>query len=71
VNYHLEHHLFMFVPCWRLPQAHKALLAAGFGGRLELKTGYRAVLAAATSAAADKGKSSGPGAGVRGMPQHI
>ncbi len=22
VNYHLEHHLFMFVPCWRLPQAH-------------------------------------------------
>jgi fatty acid desaturase len=74
VNYHLEHHLFMFVPCWRLPQAHKALLSAGVGDRLELKTGYRAVLAAATSAA-DKGpssgKSSGAGAGVRGMPQHI
>ena len=25
VNYHLEHHLFMFVPCWRLPAAHRAL----------------------------------------------
>ena len=67
VNYHLDHHLFMFVPCWRLPQAHRALLAAGFGPRLELKRGYRAVLAAAASATNDA--PSDPG--VRGMPQHI
>jgi fatty acid desaturase len=66
VNYHLDHHLFMFVPCWRLPQAHRALLAAGFGPQLELKTGYRAVLRSATSASHDK-----DGSGVRGMPQHI
>ncbi|MDP2330206.1 MAG: fatty acid desaturase [Reyranella sp.] len=25
VNFYLEHHLFMFVPCWRLPAAHRAL----------------------------------------------
>ncbi len=49
VNYHLEHHLFMFVPCWRLPQAHRALLAAGRGEAMELKPGYAAVLRSATS----------------------
>lgn len=49
VNYHLEHHLFMFVPCWRLPHAHRALLAAGRGPAMELKPGYLAVLKAATT----------------------
>ena len=44
VNYHLEHHLFMFVPCWRLPQAHRALLAAGLQDRMELQPGYRTML---------------------------
>src|SRR5476649_1730509 len=37
VNYHLEHHLFMFVPCWRLAPAHRALVRAGWGDRMELK----------------------------------
>ena len=49
VNYHLEHHLFMFVPCWRLPQAHRALLGGGRGGDMELQPGYEAVLRLATS----------------------
>ena len=49
VNFHLEHHLFMFVPCWRLPAAHRALLAAGLGERMEIQPGYRAVLRLATS----------------------
>jgi fatty acid desaturase len=53
VNFHLEHHLFMFVPCWRLPEAHRALLAAGLGGRMELQPSYRAVLALATSRQSD------------------
>jgi fatty acid desaturase len=57
VNYHLDHHLFMFVPCWRLRQAHLHLLNAGYGDRLELKRGYRAVLAAATAAKTDKARS--------------
>ena len=49
VNYHLEHHLFMFVPCWRLPAANRALLDGGHGPRMELQAGYRRVLAAATA----------------------
>src|SRR3954470_190123 len=49
VNFHLEHHLFMFVPCWRLPEAHRALLAADLGRRMEIQPGYGAVLRLATS----------------------
>lgn len=67
VNYHLEHHLFMFVPCWRLADAHRALLAAGWRERMELKPGYLAVLSAATARRQDGG-GSGP---ARGMAQHI
>ena len=67
VNYHLEHHLFMFVPCWRLPQAHRALLAAGRGEAMEMQPGYRAVLRAATSLRKeDERRPSGKAA-----PQHI
>lgn len=29
VNYHLEHHLLIFVPCWKLRRAHALLLAKG------------------------------------------
>ena len=67
VNYHLEDHLFMFVPCWRLPQAHRALLAAGRRDAMELRPGYRAVLRLATSLSKDAGqRPSG-----RPLPQHI
>jgi fatty acid desaturase len=44
VNYHLEHHLFVFTPCWKLPAAHRMLIAQGFGPRMELTHGYRQVL---------------------------
>lgn len=49
VNYHLEHHLFMFVPCWRLPAAHRALLASGLRDRMEIQPGYAAVLRLSTA----------------------
>jgi fatty acid desaturase len=52
VNYHLEHHLLVFVPCWRLPAAHRLLLAKGYGPRMERARGYREVLARATDRAA-------------------
>ena len=55
VNYHLEHHLFMFVPCWRLPAAHRALLATGLRDRMEIQPGYGAVLRLATSRRDDDG----------------
>lgn len=29
-NYHLEHHLYPGVPCWRLPQVHRQLLEHGW-----------------------------------------
>ena len=48
VNFHLEHHLFMFVPCWRLPAAHRALLGAGHRGRMEVQESYGSVLRRAT-----------------------
>ena len=44
VNYHLEHHLLMHVPCYRLPRLHKKLAAAGVTRDMELAGGYWAVL---------------------------
>jgi fatty acid desaturase len=67
VNYHLEHHLFLFVPCWRLPAAHRLMLAKGYGPRMELQRGYGDVLRLAASRADEK-----PPAGPRaGSVQHI
>ena len=40
VNYHLEHHLFMFVPCYKLKHAHNLLLAKKYTDRMEIKKGY-------------------------------
>jgi fatty acid desaturase len=53
VNYHLEHHLFMFVPHYNLPKAHALLAAAGVLERAEIATGYREVLRKATSRIGD------------------
>ncbi len=48
VNYHLEHHLLMWVPCYRLPALHAMLLSNGLGLRMALCGGYREVLAEVT-----------------------
>ena len=50
VNYHLEHHLFVFTPCWKLPRAHRLLRAAGLLERMEVETSYWRVLQKACSA---------------------
>lgn len=44
VNYHLEHHLFTQVPCWKLPQAHALLRQRGVTARMEVQPGYATVL---------------------------
>ena len=44
VNYHLEHHLFMFVPCYKLKHAHNLLLSKKHHNRMEIKQGYIALL---------------------------
>jgi fatty acid desaturase len=50
VNYHVEHHLYMWVPCHSLPKLHRMLLAKGYGPRMEIQPDYRTVLAMASSA---------------------
>ena len=50
VNYHLEHHLFVFVPCWKLPEAHALLVTKGYGPRMETATGYAEVIRRVTAA---------------------
>ncbi|WP_262691872.1 fatty acid desaturase family protein [Kordiimonas aestuarii] len=44
VNYHIEHHMLPFVPCWRLPEVHRIMLERGFGGEMEIRRGYWDVL---------------------------
>jgi fatty acid desaturase len=50
VNFHAEHHLFMYLPCYRLPQAHRLLAEKGLDKRMEVAPGYREVMRLATSA---------------------
>ena len=50
VNFHAEHHLFMSLPCYRLPKAHRLLRARGLAGRIETATGYLSVLRACAPA---------------------
>jgi fatty acid desaturase len=47
VNYHLEHHLLVFVPCWKLRQVHAVLLGKDLGPRMERAASYMEVLARA------------------------
>lgn len=50
VNFHAEHHVFMHLPCWSLPRAHRLLAAKGVARRMEVAPGYLAVLDQASSA---------------------
>lgn len=49
VNYHVEHHLLMWVPCYNLPKTRAYLIANGYGERIETKKNYLEVLRMATS----------------------
>jgi fatty acid desaturase len=48
VNYHVEHHAYMFVPCYRLKALHKAMQP--HHKDMEIQTGYKAVLKLAGAA---------------------
>jgi fatty acid desaturase len=50
VNYHLEHHLLVFVPCWKLLDVQALLLAKDLGGRMERAASYVEVLSRVTTA---------------------
>lgn len=47
VNYHLEHHLVMHVPCWRLKRMHRLLTHKGVTQRMRVAPSYRHALAEA------------------------
>jgi fatty acid desaturase len=49
VNYHLEHHLMFYVPCYNLPKLHAILMRGPHAGRMEVQRGYRRVMAMATA----------------------
>ncbi len=59
VNYHLEHHLLLSLPCWKLPAAHRLLLAKGLRDRMEVQASYWAVLKLAASGTGEGGAGSG------------
>jgi fatty acid desaturase len=64
VNYHCEHHMFMHLPSWSLPKAHKLLTRKGVTARMEVQTGYLSVIRAAASKPAS---SAGRPTGQQGM----
>ena len=49
VNFHAEHHLFMHVPCWKLPALHRAVRAWPQGEGMEVAGGYLEVLRTASA----------------------
>ena len=49
MNYHLEHHLLFYVPCYNLPKVHGLLSESRHAGRMEVQPGYAAVLRLATA----------------------
>jgi fatty acid desaturase len=59
VNYHLEHHLLFYVPCYNLPRVHKILSRGPHAARMEVQPNYAAVLRLATAKPAHEDK---PGA---------
>ena len=56
VNYHVEHHLIMHVPCYRLPLLSKYLYRVGLAERRETADSYFEVLRRATSRPDDEDK---------------
>lgn len=49
VNYHIEHHLFVFVPCYNLKKAHQLLKEKDMLGKMEIRDNYYQVLKLAST----------------------
>ena len=49
VNYHLEHHLLFYVPCYNLPRVHRILSESRYARRMEVQPNYAAVVRLATA----------------------
>src|SRR3984885_3780654 len=55
VNYHAEHHLFMYLPCYRLSEAHRLLAEKDLVKRMEVRPGYLDVMRLATARGLSQG----------------
>jgi fatty acid desaturase len=60
VNYHCEHHMFMHMPCWSLPRAHRLLRDKGVLAKMRTADGYWAVLGEATSSTVERPRTDFP-----------
>lgn len=49
VNYHVDHHLLFYVPCFNLPKLHALLLEKGYGPSMEIRKNYAEILRMAAS----------------------
>jgi len=49
VHFHAEHHLWMYIPCYRLEATHALLKQKGLTEQMEIKQGYRQILELATA----------------------
>jgi fatty acid desaturase len=65
VNYHLEHHLFFYVPCYNLPKLHRILVTSPHAQRMEIAPSYAAVLRKATTRPHDEDRPGERKHGVR------
>jgi fatty acid desaturase len=54
VNYHLEHHLLYYVPCYNLPAVHEMLRQNGLMARMEVQRDYATVMRMATAKPANE-----------------
>ena len=54
VNYHLEHHLLAYVPCYNLPRVHEILMRGPLAAHMEIQPGYSAIMRMATSKPANE-----------------
>ncbi|MBD3647527.1 MAG: fatty acid desaturase family protein, partial [Pseudomonadales bacterium] len=50
VNYHLEHHLLVSCPCYRLPEAHRLMKEKGYAPYMEIQPNYLTMLGVAAPA---------------------
>jgi fatty acid desaturase len=49
VNYHLEHHLLYYVPCYNLPKLHAIMMRGPHAARMEVRPNYLSVLRLVTA----------------------
>jgi fatty acid desaturase len=43
-NYHLDHHIIAYAPCYRMPELHRILRAGPIGNQMEIESGLPAVV---------------------------